>query len=166
MQLYVLAAQYAQLLEMVEQEADNEAIRDTLEGLEGELQDKVDNIVKLMRGIEADEAGLKKEEERLYNRRVALQVRREHIKNYLETELLKNKIDKVKTSIASVWMQSNRPSVIIADENSEELKKPEYKDIWVKHPDTLDKNKIYELVKGGKTIPGVTLNTTRSIRIR
>jgi hypothetical protein len=119
-----------------------------------------------MRSIEADEEGLKKEEERLHNRRIALQIRREHIKKYLENELSRNNIDKVKTSIASVWMQNNRPSVLVEDENSEELKKPEYKDIWVKHPDTLDKNKIYELVKGGKTIPGVTLNATRSIRIR
>lgn len=150
----------------MEKEEDYEVIRDTLEGLEGELQDKVENIIKLMRSIEADEEGLKKEEERLHNRRIALHVRRENIKSYLESELLRNNIDKVKTNIASVWMQNNKPSVIVTDENCEELKKPEYKDVWIKHPDTLDKTKLYELLKQGYTIPGVSLHTNKSIRIR
>jgi hypothetical protein len=165
MQLYVLAHQYAELLDMVEKEGDSQEIKDTLEGLQGELEEKVDNIVKLMRSIEADEKALKAEEERLYNRRVALQIRRESIKTYLEGELLKNKIDKVKTAISTTWIQNNKPSVVI-DETAPELKNPEYKDIWVSHPDTLDKTKVYELLKAGKVIPTAELKPSKSIRIR
>ena len=166
MQLYVLGAQYAQILEALESGdyENDQCLKDTLEGLEGEINDKVENMCKLMRSIEADEIALKAEEKRLAAKRMTLEDRRESIKDYMEKELIKVKIDKVKTPIFSVGFQNNKPSVEVDETKLEELKSE--KEIWVQHPDTLDKNKCYELLKAGRVFDGLTLKTTRSIRIR
>jgi len=138
-------------------------IDDTLEGLQGDIEDKVNNIAKLLIDLEGEEEAIKNEEERLCNRRTAIKVRRESIKKYLENELLKMNLNKVKTVLFTVTIQDNKPSVI-ADQYNEELKK--YPDVWIKHEPTLDKNKIYTLLKVGGTLPGCELNQTKSIRIK
>lgn len=163
MQLYALASQYLKLLELVDSACDQQMIKDTLEGLKGEIEDKVDGIVKLLIKIEGEEKTIKTEEERLCARRTALKNRRESIKDYLENELVKANLDKVKTVLFTVTIQSNKPSVI-TDEQNEDLKR--YPNLWVKHDPTVDKVKVYELLRNGVIIPGCELRQTKSIRIR
>jgi hypothetical protein len=163
MQLYNLARQFNDVLAMVDDNDDPQAILDSLEGIKGEMLDKVENTVILMKSIEADEATIKKEEERLYNRRLALQNRRESIKKYLEETLIQSNISKVKTALFSVSIQANKKTVVV-DESNEQLK--EYRDVWVQHPDTIDKIKLYELLKSGKEISGAELKESKSLRIR
>lgn len=166
MKLYDLTNEYLEVLDMVD--ADNgedvqQAIIDTLESIECVLEEKVENIAKLMHSISADERALKAEEERLHNRRMALVNRKASIKDYLKTQLDKAKIKKVKTSLFTVYTQNNKPSVV-ADEADARLKK--YPEIWNSHPDTLNKTVIYELLKSGEKIEGASLETTQSLRIR
>ena len=53
--LYELTGQYMDLMEMAE-EADPDVLRDTLEGIEGEIEDKADNYAKVIRTLEGQVA--------------------------------------------------------------------------------------------------------------
>jgi superfamily II RNA helicase len=160
--LYELASQYEQVLAMVNDEADMEALQDTLEGLEGEITDKAESIAKLMKSIEADEQAIKAEEERLYNRRKALENRRTSIKDYLEQQLTQIGIDKVKGTMFTVSMQNNPPSLYIPDEAC----LCGYDKYWIPQQPKLDKKALLADVKAGAVYDGVTLQQTRSVRIR
>ena len=61
--IYELTSDYLNLLELAEDpDIDEQAFLDTLEGIEGALEDKADNYAKCMRMLEADAKGIKAEE--------------------------------------------------------------------------------------------------------
>ena len=70
--LYELTEQYQQLLQLLEDpDEDPRVIADTMEGIEGELEDKADGYGRIIRQLEAESASLKAEEERLARKRKA-----------------------------------------------------------------------------------------------
>lgn len=159
MKLYELTGQYSRLMEMGE-EIDADTLKDTLEGIEGEISDKAESIVKVMKSIEADEQAIKAEEDRLCARRKALENRRLSIKDYLEVQLISAKIDKITGTIFTIALQNNPPSVVIA----EQAKVP--KKYYIKQEPKLDKTMLKEAIMGGRKIKGVELKQTKSLRIR
>lgn len=160
MKLFELTDQYQRLLSMVDDEADIEAIQDTLEGLEGMITDKAESIAKLIKSIEADEQAIKAEEERLYNRRKALENRRNSIKEYLESQLIVAGIDKVKGTMFTIAIQNNPPSVNIRDDATVPDK------YYVPQPPKLDKRALIEDLKAGAQYEGIELVQTKGVRIR
>ena len=61
--LYELAEEWDTVAEMLyDSETDEQVILDTLESIEGEIEDKADNYAKLIRTIKADAEVLKEEE--------------------------------------------------------------------------------------------------------
>ena len=61
MTLYELTDDYMKLLEFAEDpEADPQAIADTMDALEGEIEVKAEGYAKVMKQIEADAAGIAK----------------------------------------------------------------------------------------------------------
>ena len=74
MRLYELAEQWDAVFNMMEDgETDEQVILDTLQSIDGEIEDKADNYAKLIKNIHADTEILKAEEERLYQRRKSLE---------------------------------------------------------------------------------------------
>ena len=74
MTLYELTGQYDMLMNMLyDEDIDEEVLLDTLEGMEGEIEDKADNYAKLIRNITADVESIKAEETRLSLRRKTLE---------------------------------------------------------------------------------------------
>jgi len=158
--LYELTEQYNKLWNMVNDEADMEVLQDTMEGLEGEIADKAESIAKLMKSIEADEQGIKGEEERLYARRKALENRRASIKEYLQQQLIEAGIDKVKGTMFTVSIQNNPPSVSIA----ESAKLP--KKYLISQEPKIDKKALLDDLKAGTKIKGCQIQQTKGVRIR
>lgn len=158
MKLYELTGQYLRLLE--EDDMDPDVLRDTLEGLQGEIGDKAEAIAKVMRSIEAEEAALKAEEDRLANRRRSLENKRVSMKGYLETQLQLAGLDKIKGSIFTIALQNNPPSVSIQDD----AVIPET--YYIPQPAKLDKKALMDDLKAGAQMDGVCLQQTRSLRIR
>lgn len=66
--LYEIAQDYLKLLEMAE-EVDEEVFKDTLEGIEGELEIKADGYAKVIAELENRAEGLDKESKRLAEER-------------------------------------------------------------------------------------------------
>lgn len=158
--LYELTEQYSKLWDMVNDEADMEALQDTMEGLEGEITDKAESIAKLMKSIEADEQAIKAEEERLYARRKALENRRTSIKEYLQQQLIRAGIDKVKGTMFTVSIQNNPPSVNIQDDAAVPDK------YYIPQPPKLDKKALLDDLKAGAVYEGITIQQTKGVRIR
>lgn len=65
--LYELTADYAELESWLydEEEVDEETLLDTLEGVEGEFNVKIENYCKLIKNFEADAKAFKEESKRL-----------------------------------------------------------------------------------------------------
>lgn len=166
MKLYEIANAYETLWSMVEDdEADLQMIEDTLQSIEGDLEEKVENMIKIIRSIEAEEKALKEEESRLNTKRKARENKRESIKKYLEQNLITMGINKVKTKVGTVNIQNNPQSIEIIDEEVL-LSNPESQHYWIPQPKKLDKKKLLEDLKAGKKIEGVVLKQTKSLRIR
>lgn len=159
MKLYELSQQYAQLVELVE-ELDEVTFRDTLESIQEEIDDKVENTAKLMRSFQVDVDALKLEEKRLADRRRAIEKRIESIKDYLKNQMEVAGIDKVKRPTLTVSIANNPPSVEIEDESLIPF------DYMVPQPARIDKKALLTALKEGQDISGASIKQTRGVRIR
>lgn len=161
MKLYEISQGFEYLLSLMEDpDTDLEMLNDTLESLEFELEEKAENIVKIMKSIEAQEKALKDEENRLSSRRKTFENKREGLKKYLQNNMELMKKDKIKTALFSINIQNNPPSVDIKDETKVPKK---YK---VKQPDKIDKKAILEDLKADIKVRGCEMVQGRSLRIR
>jgi replicative superfamily II helicase len=159
MKLYELAQNYAQLMEMAE-EMESDALVDTLESLQDAIEDKVENIAKLIKNLEADAKIIKEEEQRLADRRRSIESKVARLKEYLQEQLEVAGLQKVKRATITVAIQNNPPSVEIADEK---LIPSEF---MIPQNPKIDKQAILERLKNGEMVPGCSLKQTKGVRIR
>lgn len=160
--LYELTEMYHNVLEVIESdEGDNEDLEKALSTIEGDIEDKAENIAKLIKNIDADIKALRGEENRLASKRKSLANKQKNIKEYMEHHLEAIGIDKVKTPIFTVAIQNNPPSVNFTDKD---LIPEKYKEevITTKIP----KKAILDDLKEGIEVPGTEIKQTRSLRIR
>lgn len=159
MKLYELAQNYAELLEIAE-EIESDTLVDTLEALQDAIEDKAENIAKFIRNLEADAKIIREEEQRLAERRRAIEAKVERLKTYLQEQLETAGIEKVKRPTITVAIQANPPSVDVIDETAIPS------DFLIPQAPKVDKKSILERLKNGETVPGVTLKQTKGVRIR
>ncbi len=106
--LYELSEQYQILQEMAyDPEVDEETLKDTMEGLWGEIEGKADGYARIIFSMKADIEILKKEEERLRLRRKSLENRSELLKNNLEANMRYIGKTKFRTALFSFNIQKN-----------------------------------------------------------
>jgi hypothetical protein len=161
MKLYTLTDNYRKVLELLENDQD-ESLKDTLEAITDAIDAKAEGIAKIIRTMDAEAEAIKTEEQRLAQRRKAIENRRNGLKEYLETQLTLSGIDKVKTATFTVALQANPPSVNVLDDTlipqSFKVHVPE---VW-----NVDKKSILQALKDGQEVPGVEIHQGRSLRIR
>lgn len=106
--LYVLNAAYQNLMErLYDEELPEDAIIDTLDSIEGAIEDKADGYGKVIRMIEADIDGIKLEESRLYARRKSLERKKELLKGNLFDAMKTVGLAKIKTALFTVSISKN-----------------------------------------------------------
>ena len=106
--LYNLSASYRQLMErLYDEELPEEAIIDTLDSLEGAIEDKADGYGKVIRMIEADIESTKAEEARLHARRKSLERRKDVLKGNLYDAMKTVGLAKIKTALFTVSIRKN-----------------------------------------------------------
>lgn len=114
--LYELAGEYLTLLEMMESgEYDEQTIRDTLEGVQGEIEVKADSYAKIIRMLNGEVDMFKAEEERLAARRKSLENHIDSMKRNLEKCMIATDNRKFKTDLFSFAIQKNAPSIVYDD---------------------------------------------------
>lgn len=160
MKLFELTANYMQVLHLIEEGADFELYENTLESIQEGINDKAENIAKLIKSIEGDVLVLKAEEKRLNERRTSLESQVKQLKEYLHHNLEICGVKKVKGQLFTIGIQKNPPSVNVLDET----KIP--KSYFIPQPDKLDRKSLIEAFKNGELIEGAELTQGESLRIR
>lgn len=158
-----IAADYDKLQQLVESgEFSAEDVADTLEGLEGELGDKLDAIMVHVRNIEGQAETLSKESKRLAERENQFDNQIKNLKQYALTCLLTSGKDSLKTLRNTFTARKGTVSVVIDDESllPDEL-------IDVQTVTAPDKKAIKARIDKGEIIDGAHLETgPRTLQVR
>lgn len=164
MTLYDLTDEYMALLQMAEDpDCDPEVLADTMEALEGEIEDKADGYAIVMKELEATEQKIKTEVDRLNARRLSISNNIRCMKLRLQTSMIETGKTKFKTDLFSFGIQKNPPAVVIDEQYIENIPKK----YLVQQDPVIDKKKIKEDLKAGVDLEGIAhLAQTESLRIR
>ena len=158
MKLYELNESFQQIQTLIEE--GQEGLQDTLESIELAIEEKLENIGKVIKNLEAEASAFKEEEKRLADRRRSLENNIKHLKQYAENSMVVTGDKKIKAGLFTFAIQKNPPSVSVF--NDVIVPKKYYVPVDPK----LDKTKIKEDLKNGENIPGVELKQSESLRIR
>ncbi len=159
--LYELTDQMLTLLELMEDpDVDEQVIKDTMESIDYELEEKADGYAKVDRSLKAEEEGLKAEIERLERRKRTISNNRDRLKRALEEAMKVTGKLKFKTPLFSFAIQKNPPSVNVIDESMV----PDQ--FLVHHEPTVDKKALIAFVKEHGNTDYAELTQTESLRIR
>lgn len=143
--LYSLTEEYLELLNMLEdEEIDEQMILDTIEGMDGEIEHKADNYAKLIRNIESSNEAIKKEVERLNNRKTTFENRIKSLKEHLYNSMKVTGKTKFTTELFSFNIQKNGGKRALTIDKDLELIPDDYR---IKQPDKIDGDKVRDLIK-------------------
>lgn len=158
--LYELANNYRNLTELIDREdVEQDLIQNALKECQGDIEEKVDNIIKLIKNTESDIEGYKVEEKRLNARRKSLENTVTSLKNYLDSNLKALNLREVKTKLFSCKYQKSKASVEVLDQ---EVIPREF----IVTEEKVDKKKLYEALKAGQEVKGASLKINESLRIK
>ena len=164
MTLYELTNDYMNLLELAEDpDIDEQAFMDTLEGIEGALEDKAEGYAKVIRTLEGDAAACDAESKRLRNKKQAIERNIDRMKKALQYAMETTGKTKFKTPLFSFNIQKNTPSVVMDEQYIENIP-----DRFLIHKDPeINRAAIKSAIKAGEDVGGIAhLEQTESLRIR
>lgn len=160
MKLYEITGEILELLTMAEDlELDQKMIRDTMEGLDFEFEEKAEAYAKIIRTLEMDITGLDTEIQRMTKKKATIKNNIDRLKRSLEGAMIATGKRKFKTALFGFGIQKNPPSLNILDES----KIPEK--FWIEQQPKLDKKAALAYVKENK-VDWAELSQTESLRIR
>lgn len=157
--LYEIANDYAKLMDS---DFDAESIADTLEGMEGELTDKIEQLLSICKNETAYAERLKEEAKAFNERASAINNKVDNIKSYIASSLEVMGKKSIRAGLHQVTVRAPLEFVEITDAKSLPPEYVEY-DTVIK----ADKMAIKHQLKGGHAIPGASLKTGKpSLLIR
>ena len=161
MTLYELTGQYLELLEMAEEEdIDPKTLSDTLDGIDGEIEEKAENYAKVLRSISGEITSIQAEIDRLAARKSVMENNVKKIKTSLQEAMIATGKRKFSTNIFSFYIQKNPASVSVKDA----AKVP--KKFFKKLEPVLDKMALKEFLAENGPQKYAELVQTESLRIR
>lgn len=149
--LYEIANQYA---ELENSGLDPEFIADTLDGIQGEFEDKVENVLKLIKNEQAYADALKDEARSFSERAKVSENKIESLKDYLVSSIEVAGLKSVRAGMMSVSLRSPSKSVEVTDVKKIPVDYVEF-DTVIKP----DKLAIKKLLEAGQEVPGCELKT-------
>ena len=149
--LYTIAEQFKELAALAET-ADEDlavALRDTMEGIEGEFQEKGKAIAMITLNIDGDLEAIQSQIDRLTERKRIINNRKESLKEYLRSNMDAAGITKITHPLFTITCGKGRPIVVIDDEKAipDEF-------VSVKVTSAPDKAAIAKALKDGQDVPG------------
>lgn len=157
--LYELTGQYLALMDIAE-EADPDVLRDTLELIDGEIEDKADNCAKVIKNLEGESKTIEEEIERLNRKKKGIDNSINSIKKNLERCMIVTGKRKFKTTLFSFGIQKNAPSINVKDESKIPAQ------FWKKQDPKLDRTSLKEFLKENGNTEYAELVQGESLRIR
>lgn len=164
MTLYELTGEMLQLLDMAEDaDVDEDALRDTIEAVEGEIEYKADAYAKVIKQMEADAEALKKEADRLSERKKAIDKNIDRIKKALEASMIATGKTKFKTELFNFSIAKNPAKLELAEDIDMDSIPAEY--ITFAQP-TIDKTAVKNAIKAGESFEWAKMVQGESLRIK
>lgn len=150
MKLHEMSAAVAKLHD--DDSLDAQTISDTLESIEGDINDKGINILKLTQAWDSDVAAIDEEIKRLTTRKKAIKNRSEQLRDYLKYNMQASGITKIECPLFTASLRKARDVVRIDDES---LIPDDY--VNVKTSVTPNKSAILKALKEGVEISGASI---------
>lgn len=169
MKLYEIKSQYLDLLNRIENgEIPEEAIKDTLESIEGDFEDKINSIACFIKSLEAEITALKTEADNLKQRAETKAKKVDNLRRYIFESMKQLDKTKIETPQNVISVKKNPPKVEVSENFIEWAKNDELFKFLVKHKEkyTPDKNAIKDLLKKGQEIPYCQLVQEESLNIK
>lgn len=162
--LYEISAQYKSVLELIASEdLPDEVIKDTLEGIEGALELKANNVMMFVKNLEGLTEQLKAEEERMKKRRVSLENKALKLNDYLLSCMVANGISKITCPNFELILRNNPVSVEIFNEK---LIPEEFMVQQPSPPPKPNKAMIKEAIHSGREVDGAVLKQGKRLEIK
>lgn len=168
MRLYDIAQEYKNVLLLLDDEdIDPQAVQDTLESIEGDFEEKADNIACIIKDLLSEAEALKNEAATLTTRAKKKRNSAEYLTNCLFSQMeaigkpqieTSRNLLKVKNIPAALKIQSESEFIAWATFEHEEF-------LRQKSPE-IDKVAVKEALKAGQEIPGVSLESGRKLTIK
>lgn len=161
--LYELTSDYLELLNLLEDpDGDPQAIEDTLEGLDYEIELKADGYAKIIAQLDADASAVDAETKRLQTRKKRMRNSRDRLKKALAGAMIATGKRKIKTELFSFSIRKT-PARVVIDEQYENL--PEK--YLIPQDPKIDRDKIKDDIKAGKDLSGIAhLEQDETVSIR
>ena len=158
--LYELSTGYKNIEYLLENGENNEELKTVLDSLGEEIEDKAENIAKLIKNYEADIDAFKTEEKRIAERRRTLENDVKRLKEYLYNNMKLTGKTKFKRGTFSFNIAKNPPSVEIVNQDIIPM---DYRELV----EVINKKDILQDLKNGKDVQGAILrDDNESLRIR
>lgn len=149
MNLHELTDEWLQLQSMLEEASDDEDLQvffDTMEGIEGEFDDKISGCVAVYKNLMADVEALEAESKKLKERAGVTERKADRLKNYVMTCM--KAVGRTKSgdaiNSASIVKNGGKKPVILSDEVPQEWQRVKYEP---------DNKRIREALENGEELP-------------
>jgi hypothetical protein len=162
--LYELVGQYKALESLAESDdLPAEVIRDTLEGLTGELREKAVSVAHFVENLVATADAIDGTAELMLQRAKRLRTRAEAVREYLLFNMQASGITKIDSPFFTLAVRNNPPSVIV--DNEAEIP-AEFKVQPPPPPPRIDKSAIARAIKNGQPVPGCHVTQNQRLEIK
>ena len=161
MTLYEMNTEYIELLCLSEDpEVDPQLIADTMEAIEGDYNEKIENYGKVIRQLEHDAAALDYEAKRLKNRKDSIEASIKRMKAAIKESMELRGESKVDTQLFKFSIRKNPASVVIDDDAVVPV---EY---LIPQDPKVDKTELKKALNAGKVFDGIRLEQGTSLSIK
>ena len=155
--LYDLTGQYLALAELADDpNMPEDALTDTLEGLEGEIEIKAQALLQVVSGMEGDTTAIDQEIKRLSARKQVIKNRADRLRRYLFDNMTATGINKISCPLFQITLSKPRPMVVV--ENEDLIPDQYVKTAVHKRPIKAD---ILAALKKGEAVPGCALGESK-----
>jgi hypothetical protein len=160
--VYEIVEKYLQIENMLEEQEDQdtqEMLQDTLDSIEGDLEEKLEYLTKIQKNYEAQAEMFKAEKDRLAKKQQSTKNKAGNLKGFLEHILLATGKRKLETGIFTLSIQKNPPSLHIDNEDI-------IPDQFWKIERKVNSTDLKKWIKDGNELEGVRLVQCEGIRIK
>ena len=161
MTLYEMTDNYKAVLEMAQNpDIDEQAIKDTLEAIQGDIKEKADGYAKVIKELDGETDKLTAEIKRLTDRKNTIQNNIAYMKQSLTSAMTVTGNTKFRTDLFSFNIQKNPPALVVDDE------KAIPQEYLIPQEPKVDKKAIIDFLKGGNDVPYAHIEQSEGVRIR
>jgi hypothetical protein len=165
--LYSLSDKHRSLEALADSdELPAEVIRDTLDALEGEIQEKSVSVAHFIRNAESTADAIEEAAQQMLKRAERLRNRAQSVTDYLLFHLQATGITKIESPFFTLSLRNNPPTVVI----DSEADVPEQYKVQPPTPPTPpmrpDKKAIADAFKAGHEVPGCHVETRQRLEIK